>query len=130
MTLKPGELERVALPVLNEIHDEECEMIASLAELCDAGDESALEEPMAELYEHFEAHFDLEEQNMLRTEFEDYDEHKGEHDAMRVRFQGLMEEGSLDELSDFFHEELPDWFRDHVAELDVVTAEHVAGWGG
>ena len=130
MTLTPGELERVALPVLNEIHDEECEMIARIAEVCESGDEEPLEDLMGELYEHFKAHFDLEEQNMLRTEFEDYDEHRAEHEAMRVRYQGLMEDGSLDELTDFFTEELPDWFRDHVANLDVVTAEHVAAWGG
>ena len=129
MGIRPGELERVALPVLNTLHDEEAVMIGRCAELCEAGDETALAGAMVELLEHFEGHFELEESNMLRTEFEDYDEHKGEHDALLARYRSLSDSGSLTELTTFFGEELPDWFRDHVANLDVVTAEHVAGWG-
>ncbi len=130
MGLEPGELERVALPVLNTLHDEEVVMIGRIVGLCAAGGEAELSDAIAELDEHLEGHFELEEADMLRTDFEDYAEHKAEHDALRNRYRGLMEQGSLEELTAFFNEELPDWLRDHVANLDVVTAEHVAAWGG
>ena len=128
MTFSKSDLERVALPALNDIHDEEVEMVGRIVDLCAAGEEAALGDAISELHEHFKAHFDLEEANMLRTDFEDYDEHKGEHEAFLLRYEAVMEEGSLEEVKEFFGSQLPEWFVDHVANLDVVTAEHVAGW--
>ncbi|MDF1798840.1 MAG: hemerythrin family protein [Planctomycetota bacterium] len=125
-----SDLERVALPPLNAIHDEEVEMINAIQALCRAGDEPGLATAVAELGEHFEAHFTLEEDNMGRTEFSDLEEHRAEHDAMRERYASIAEDADLAGMTAFFEEELPAWFVDHVASLDVVTAEHVAGWQG
>ena len=73
-------------------------MVGRIVDLCAAGEEAALGDAISELHEHFKAHFDLEEANMLRTDFEDYDEHKGEHEAFLLRYEAVMEEGSLEEV--------------------------------
>lgn len=135
------DLPEVALGGLNELHREEVEMINQLAELAEEVMESPDSEAECEeldallgvFSEHVEEHFDIEQTNMERTEYDGLEEHKAEHDALKEVFDGLLatwhQSRDAAPLVTFFESYLPEWFIDHVGTYDVPTAEHVASQG-
>jgi len=132
------DLPEVALGGLNELHAEEVEMINRLAELAeevmsspDSETEAQEIDALLGLFgEHVEEHFEIEQTNMAKTEYDGLADHKAEHDAIRELLVNLVNawQRSRDAapLVTFFESYLPEWFVDHVGTFDVPTAEHVA----
>jgi hemerythrin len=127
---------RVALDSMNAVHDEEIDSLNRLAELVAQRRQGEDVEPViAQLLEaflpHVEAHFRAEEEQMQAAGFPPYPVHKQEHDRvlaeLHERYAIWRNRGDSTELERYLLEDVPSWFEQHVASMDLVTARFLAG---
>ena len=138
MLIDPERLPRLAVPFMNEDHLQEARLINAAADRLEelraakvgvAQVNAALDA----LYAHTREHFAREESAMMDASFPAYAFHQAEHvrilgelgEAQR-RFQ---ESGKVDALARYLAT-FPNWFEQHIASMDSVTARYVAEWGG
>lgn len=76
---------------------------------------------MSDIHAEFSAHFALEERIMRQAAYEEYEEHKNDHELLLDQIRDMMDEieqdpaNTMDTLSD----RLSDWFNIHFATFDA-----------
>ncbi len=132
MLIEEGFIPVVALDVMNEVHDEEIELLNELDVLIakrEAGEdvEAELAAKINEFVAHVEFHFSNEENMMRETGVPVYPIHKGEHDRVRAELQEAVadwrSEAGFVLFASHIRHTIPQWFADHVATMDNVTAQ-------
>jgi hemerythrin len=130
---------KVALDVMNEVHYEEVDLIIELLKRLDAVaaeklPAEALDTPLENLLEHIRAHFAGEEERMEAAGFPPYPVHKAEHDRVLAEASGVCQAWrsgrDLQALSAYLRRTLPTWMTNHIATMDMITAQFLAarGW--
>lgn len=126
---------QVPLDFVNADHREEGRLLNGVAEALDAldagrGSAAAVGASLAALRDHTAAHFGREDDAMRRTAFPAYPVHHAEHarvlaeldDEIR-RFAGT---GDAGRVRAWVLGDVPEWFRNHIETMDLVTARFVA----
>jgi hemerythrin len=126
---------QVPLDFVNADHREEGRLLNAVADAVDAleagrGDAAAVLAGLAVLRDHTAAHFGREDDAMRRTGFPAFPVHHAEH--VRV-LAGLDDEirrfaatGDAARLRAWVLGDVPEWFRNHIETMDLVTALFVA----
>jgi hemerythrin len=96
--------------------------------------ETALDGMLDELLEHTRHHFAEEERHMQETRFPPSPVHKGEHDAvladMAAKIAYWKQGRNRDDLRDWLEGPVGEWFVNHVATMDFVTAGFIEAQRG
>jgi len=109
-----------------EVDHEHRELIALInrlhEELGRGGDRDAIAAFLGEVFAQISAHFALEEANMRRHDYDEYDDHKADHERLLDELRGLMDscdagdfEGSANALSNAVRV----WFVEHFQGRDA-----------
>ena len=80
---------------------------------------------------HCAEHFGREEEMMRQVGFFALEPHSGEHERVLAEMDGILEQMRAGEsCRAYFTEALPQWFLEHRATMDFVTAEFARnrGW--
>jgi hemerythrin len=91
------------------------------AELDNRRDVAQIRRTMGEVHAEISAHFALEERIMRHARYEEFEDHKNDHENLLDQIRTMMDaietdpEHALDVLSD----KLADWFRDHFVTFDA-----------
>lgn len=135
MLIGEGFIPTVALDVMNEVHDEEIRLLNKLDELIskrESGEDVDIElgALISEFLTHVEYHFSNEERMMLEHHVPVYPIHKGEHDRVRAEMQAICADWRSPEgfaaFTRHIRKGIPEWFANHVATMDMVTAQILA----
>ena len=103
-------------------HQELIELInESFAEVERANSSTAVMDFLGEIFEKISAHFALEEKVMKSFRYEDYEEHKRDHERLLDSIRDIMDEFMLVEKIDekLFGQQLRDWFINHFSTHDA-----------
>ena len=103
-------------------HQEMIELINQLyAELSDRTDTEAIEHFLGDIHATISAHFALEERVMKRSGYDEYQEHKEDHEELLDQIRDLMDEfeGNPEEAIGVLKNRLGDWFEGHFASFDA-----------
>ncbi len=132
MLIPEGYIPTVALDVMNEVHDEEIRFLNDLDALIsrrEAGEDvdAELGAQISEFLKHIDYHFSNEERMMLENHVPVYPIHKGEHDRVRAELQAICadwrSENGFAAFTNHIRKGIPEWFANHVATMDMVTAQ-------
>ena len=123
------DLQLVANPMMNMLHEEEVEIANAFYEAAKACNK----EKVGELFEVFlydvEDHFGTEEAMMQQARIFGANIHKEEHDTMRSKLAELKahwdEHNECAEIVRFLEEEFKPWIILHVARWDSESAMHL-----
>lgn len=99
------------IALLNELH----------ARLGASADEAEIEDFLGEVYARIAAHFALEERHMRAARYDDYVEHKRDHDRLLDEIRAIMDrqvEGGYRSTIETLGRELHDWFVVHFSSKD------------
>jgi hemerythrin len=127
----PDNIPRVALELMNAVHQEEVALVNELGALLGSGldgtvDEAAISQSLAAWITHTREHFEGENRLMKQHNFPPYPVHKGEHDQMLTQISQLQQAWSegrdVAALASFLYEAWLPWFDTHVKTMDTVTA--------
>ncbi len=130
--LDPTAIPQVALPLMNDTHQEEVELINQLGSLLEAGlqgtpDEAAIGEKFQQWIAHTREHFARENELMQEYRFFAYPMHSGEHEQvlnhLEKLYQQWQENKDIPALAKYVFEIWPEWFAGHVNSMDTVTAQ-------
>lgn len=103
-------------------HRELIELINELyASLEQAHSDLAVADFLGELYARISAHFALEEKIMRDNRYDEYDDHKADHERLLDRIRDLMddyEDGVYVDVGQF-GKHLDDWFTEHFRTRDA-----------
>ena len=120
--LKWEEQYSVGIDAVDYEHQNLMDMINTIyAELEDQRDVLEIERTMSDVHAEIAAHFALEERLMRNADYEEYAEHKNDHEDLLDQIRCMMDaittdpEPALDMLS----EKLSDWFSGHFATFDA-----------
>ncbi|OAN52254.1 hemerythrin [Paramagnetospirillum marisnigri] len=83
--------------------------------------------------DHCAEHFAREEAMMTRTAFFGLEPHRDEHQRVLAELDGIiLRLKAGEDCRDYFTEALPQWFLEHRATMDFVTADFARerGWTG
>lgn len=111
---KPGF--SVGVPAVDHEHQELIGLINRLHEDLDAGaSEARLREFIGEIYARISAHFALEEKIMREAGYDQYAEHKADHEVLLDEIADILERVSEDssELDERLARQLDAWFSVH-----------------
>jgi hemerythrin len=91
------------------------------AELEERRDLEQIRETMADVHREITAHFALEERIMRDANYEEYGDHKNDHEDLLDQIRSMMEaiERSPDVALDSLSEDLGDWFGNHFQTFDA-----------
>ncbi len=128
MHIDPDTFPRVELDFMNRVHAEEVAMLNRLAECVAAGDDAGADALLDPFITHMRKHFADEEAMMRRINFPPYPVHKEEHDRLLAELDRLAAADRA-ALVRFLLDEVPPWFDQHVATMDMVTARFLAMQG-
>ncbi|MET0091522.1 MAG: hemerythrin family protein [Candidatus Thiodiazotropha sp.] len=127
----PDKMPRVALELMNSVHEEEIALVNELGALLLSGldgvvDEAAITQSLAAWISHTREHFEGENRLMRNHKFPPYPVHKGEHDQVLTQLGQLdkawSENRDVGMLARFLYEDWLPWFNAHVKTMDTVTA--------
>jgi hemerythrin len=126
---------QVPLDFVNADHREEARLLNAVAEAVDALDAgraaaaTALES-LAALRDHTAAHFGREDDAMRRTGFPAFPVHHAEHVRVLAELDDEIRRfaatGDVARLRAWVLGDVPEWFRNHIETMDLVTARFVA----
>lgn len=76
---------------------------------------------LGEIHVKIAAHFALEEQIMRETGYDQYDDHKNDHEELLDQIRDLMDdfEGDPDTAIEMLRSRLANWFEGHFATFDA-----------
>ena len=97
--------------LLNELHDR----------LGAAPEPAEIEDFLGEVYARIAAHFALEERQMRTARYDEYAEHKRDHDRLLDEIRAIMDRqaaGGYDDYAQDLGRELRDWFVEHFRTKD------------
>lgn len=92
-----------------------------------AGVETIIEE-LAEVYAWISAHFALEEEIMRAHKYDQYPEHKEDHESLLDDLRDIMDdcqEGTFSSLDDALQQRVHDWFVEHFKTKDARLHKHL-----
>lgn len=127
---------KVALDFMNNDHEEATRITNELMSLVEAGatDSPTVASSLLHLLKHCQEHFSREEAQMQQIQFPPYPVHKGEHERVLAEMEGELtawqESGDLERLKHYLFVTLSNWFIDHIACMDTVTAQFIVRMGG
>lgn len=107
------------------IDHEHREMVALINEIfirIEAGDKDTLSDELGEIHAGISAHFALEEQIMREHGYDQYQDHKADHERLLDDIRDIMDacdDGSYAAHKDAFAERLQHWFVDHFKTKDA-----------
>lgn len=112
----------VGVPAVDHEHREVIDTINRLNDAAQAGaDHERVVAALGEIYAQIAAHFALEERIMRRSGYDEYAEHKADHEALLDTLRDIMDriedDGSYDEKS--LGHELDQWFSVHFRTRDA-----------
>ncbi len=112
----------VGVPAIDHEHRELIELINELYRHARSGDpQHAIGEFLGEIFARISAHFALEEKLMREKNYDEYDEHKADHEVLLDEIRDLMDEfedGTLGGEEELF-ERLDAWFGEHFRTKDA-----------
>ena len=131
MIIDPENFPRVELDFMNRVHAEEVGMLNRLAELVGQREtepavQAEIDALLDDFLAHMRRHFGDEEAMMRRINFPPYPVHKQEHDRilteLETRLNQAREQGDTRDVERYLLEDVPAWFDQHVATMDMITA--------
>ncbi len=126
---------QVPLDFVNADHREEARLLNGVADALDAldagrGSAAAVGASLVALRDHTAAHFGREDDAMRRTGFPAFPVHHGEHVRVLAELDDeirrFAETGDAARLRAWVLGDVPQWFRNHIETMDLVTARFVA----
>ena len=125
-------LPKVALPLMNETHIEEIELVNGIYDLLTTTqnfDHALLLEKLDEFLVHVEHHF-LSENNLMQDfNFPALHCHKAEHERvlniLKFVVDRYISNHDEQELKDFFEHDFRPWIENHIQTMDFVTANYL-----
>ena len=105
--------------------DEHREMIGLIndvyVKLGTAPDAATIEECLEEIFTTISMHFALEERIMRDSGYEEYEDHKDDHEELLDEIRDLMDEfaADTDKGAKLLEERLSTWFGNHFASFDA-----------
>jgi len=116
---------------MNRDHAEFIALRGKLLDLLSApSDAAAISTLLDQLLEHTRHHFAAEERLMQETLFPPYPMHKGEHDNVLAEMSAQIGDWKQRHdnaiLREWLERAVGDWFVNHVATMDFVTAGFIA----
>ncbi len=127
---------KVDLDFMNHDHREATGIVNDLLEKLDSDprDDEAIAATLEKLLTHNREHFAREEAQMEQFHFPPYPVHKGEHERVLAELEAELaawrENGDIDRLKHYAQVTLANWFINHIATMDTITARYIAGAGG
>jgi hemerythrin-like metal-binding protein len=112
----------LGVPEIDHEHREMIELINELHENMQAGgDEASVADFLGELFARISAHFALEEKLMREQEYDEYRDHKQDHEKLLDDIRDLMddyEDGVYVDV-EVFARRLDSWFSEHFRTRDA-----------
>ncbi len=108
--------------------DDNHQQFVELLKQLETTDNAQFPQLFRQLYEHTEAHFDLENRLMDQYAFPAAAEHKGEHQRVLAEFRQFskrVDKGLITFGRSYVKERLPQWFELHVTTMDSALVAHV-----
>ena len=112
----------VGVASVDHEHQELIELINTThAALCEKGGDDLVLDFLGEIYAKISAHFALEENIMREREYDQYQEHKADHERLLDDIRDIMDdfEDGLGFDRDRFAARLRDWFSEHFKTHDA-----------
>lgn len=134
MLINTGEILKVAVNQMNEVHDVEIDIVNKLFEKISQYDES--EDSFKEIVKLFDEflndvinHFRFEQELMEKYNFFAYPMHRGEHDRVLYEIKSLekvlKEKKDVKAVKDYLLYTFKPWIINHVQTMDTVTAMYL-----
>jgi len=104
---------RELIELINELHDKLGNTDRNRDEVSDY---------LGEIYAQISAHFALEERLMQEKDYEEYPEHKADHDRLLNDIGDILDDYDSDRFEDMekdLSKRLQSWFTNHFSTLDV-----------
>ncbi len=118
----------VGVASIDHEHRELIALINQIFEHLDGGDRDAVADELGETYARISAHFALEEQMMRAETYDQYPDHKTDHERLLDDIREIMdayEDGTYAERKEALAERLQHWFVDHFKTKDARLHRHV-----
>lgn len=111
-------------PAVDHEHEELINLINELHQKLQESkrDRDEIADFLGEIYAQISAHFALEERFMREEEYEDYSEHKSDHDRLLDEIGNIMDDYESDRFEDMdkdLSKFLQAWFANHFSTMDV-----------
>lgn len=118
----------VGVPDVDHEHQQLIALINDLHDIMSRDDNKVtVMDFLGEIYSQVSAHFALEEKIMRERKYDEYAEHKADHEALLDELRDIMddyEEGAY--FSDYaFADTLEKWFSDHFRTRDARLHKHL-----
>ncbi len=118
----------VGVPSVDHEHRELIELInATYEHLSQEGSEETVVDFLGEIYVKISAHFALEEKLMRDYQYDQYEDHKAEHERLLEEIRDLMDDyednACFNDAS--FAEQLQQWFSVHFKTKDARLHKHL-----
>ena len=117
----------VGIDAVDFEHQTLIEMINMIyAELEDRRDIDEIRQTVADVHMEISAHFALEERIMREGKYDEYEEHKNDHEDLLDQIRTMMDaiEDDPQSAMDLLSEQLADWFSAHFATFDSRMHGH------
>lgn len=114
----------VGISEMDSTHDEFLVLHAQAR----AADKASFARQLKALYDHTRGHFAYEEQLMTESGFPAIAEHTSDHQRLLGeldRFLQRAEAGSQMMARAWLQQQVPDWFRSHLLNMDSALAAHL-----
>ena len=114
-----------------DVDHEHQELIALINELYDAisgdTDEYTVMDFLGEIYAHVSAHFALEEKIMRERKYDQYAEHKADHEVLLDELRDIMDDYEENAYfsDEAFAQAVGKWFSEHFRNRDARLHKHL-----
>ncbi len=118
----------LGVPSIDHEHRELIELInESYDHVAESNSNIAIQVFLGEIYAKISAHFALEEKLMKEINYDQYDEHKQDHEILLGDILDIMDECDQKTLLDEkeFSERLTPWFTEHFKTKDARLHKHL-----
>lgn len=112
----------LGVPSIDHEHQELIALINAVFVRIEAGEEQSVGDDLGEIYAGISAHFALEEQIMRAEHYDQFEDHKADHERLLDDIREIMdsyEDGSYGDRKEAFAERLQRWFVDHFKTKDA-----------
>jgi hemerythrin len=122
----------LGIPSVDLEHREMIEMINGVyASLEDNAGPDRVEAALEDIYAGIAAHFALEERHMREARYEEFADHKDQHEDLLDQIRDMMDEYVENPESgrENLQKSLSDWFGKHFATFDARLHDHLGDHG-
>ena len=112
----------LGVPSIDHEHQELIALINEIFVRIEAGEKETIGDDLGEIHARISAHFALEEQIMRGEHYDQFDDHKEDHEHLLDDIREIMdsyEDGSYSERKEAFADRLQRWFVDHFKTKDA-----------